>query len=846
MVDDQMKVTHDNNGRFYRIKMDLAKEGSEIWDLTPYFKGRVGDNRFGLQVVWTCQGRLLDTTGMKPYIEGNVGNYSFDDKKDLQLAPDAATVRYTGNPSDCQSGGRVTYYFPEQMFPQDGIFKGYIGLLDDRDDSSQPHISGVTVWFRVLPGIAQMGHACDVYISDLDKALQNFKVKLDQHDKDYQTQLQQVIDDARNAYESETKNAHDAVVAASQEIAAVRSDTKDLADQVGSQQNYIKAHNIVTTDKFANLSNDLTRYVTESFVQPEAFNSLDELKLTYASGKKGIFVAIDTGHFYVWQDNAWKDCGSFQSAGIANDSINIEKLSSNLQNGFYPEVKEVKIDHINTGFISHWDGSVKTDKPANPDDGDPVHTDMIAVKPDEEYYVCTQNYWDGKAVIFYNQDKVVSSLPVENDVQRKYIKITIPHNVNGIILNGTRQFLPRLFKVESYFEIPQPVKSIANLIKNQDYNFEKVELTKKAEVGFWDIDHGGNFTIVPVDRTRAQIAYEPIKVEPFEVYRISGCSAWNARLYEIIDAEGHLVDYCSTEMSTNMSETIMIPENGSYLEINELLLNTQTTLEKAISVKEKLPLSGKTWTALGDSWTQIFADQNKSYVNDVAELTGLTAKNSGAGGTGFITGGANNWNNQFYKHPIDANSDIVTIFGSFNDAYDGDFKFGQEGDTKADTLWGALQTTLDHVYQSAFNAQVGIIAPGPWGAINQHLSSDSKMSTLSTFKDATVNSMSIRDFAEKYVKTLHDFAKLNSLPFLDLYHYSGLRPWDPEFINKYYHGTNNTDTTHPNADTMKQFIAPKIAKFIEGFAPQGTDKDAPLAEPTQPTTPQAQPTEPKQ
>lgn len=815
---DTTRINHNNSGHKYRIAVDIAKEGSHIWDLTPYFKGRVGDNNFGLQVTWYYQGQLMNVVGMKPYIEGLVGQYSFGKNGEIDMDPDAVPVRYDGSPDDCEEAGKATFYFPSQMFPKEGIFKGFIGVKDDRDGSKNPQISGVTIWFKVLPGIAQMGHACDAYVDELDKALQNFKDKLDQHDKDYQTQLQQVIDDARNAYESETKNAHDAAIAASQEIAAVRSNTKDLADQVGSQQNYIKAHNIVTTDKFTSLSNDLTKYVTESFVQPEAFNNLDELKLTYPSGKKGIFVAIDTGHFYVWQDNAWKDCGSFQSAGIANDSITIEKLSSSLQNGFYPEVKEIKIDHINTGFISHWDGSVKTDKSANPDDGDAVHTDMIAVKPDEEYYVCTQNYWDGKAVIFYNQDKVVSSLPVENDVQIKYIKITIPHNVNGIILNGTRQFSPRLFKVESYFEIPQPVKSIASLIKDQDYNFEKVELTKKAEVGYWDIDHGGNFTISPVDKTRAQISYEPIKVEPFEVYRISGCSAWNARLYEIIDAEGHLVDYCSTEMSTNMSETIMIPENGSYLEINELLLNTQTTLEKAISVKEKLPLSGKTWTALGDSWTQLFSDQKKSYVDDVAEIIGATAINSGGGGTGYIAGGPNNWNYQFYKHPVDANSDIVTVFGSFNDAYDGDFQFGQEGDTGTDTLWGALQHVLDHIYESAFGTQVGIISPGPWGAINQHLSSDLKMSTLATFKDETVNSMSIRDFAEQYVQILHDFAKLNSLPFLDLYHYSGLRPWDSDFINKYYHGTNDTDTTHPNADTMKQFIAPKIAKFIESFA----------------------------
>lgn len=816
------------------ITIDIDKQVGNLQNLTNIYNARVGDNNTPLTVLWQKNGIALNLKGLHAFIAGKVGDGSYNSETDkVDFPVGTPVVKYEDDGSgtlDNGQSGLTTLLIPKQMWSKTGLFAGYIGLKDENGSV----FTSKDIFFKVLGNVLDAGVAINYFIGDFDKALAKAEKELEDKSANFDQTTTQALQDLHDKYLTDAQNAHDAAIAASQEIAAVRSNAKDLADQIGSQQNYISAHNIVTTDKFTNLSNDLTRYVTESFVQPEAFNSLDELKRTYPSGKKGIFVAVDTGHFYFWQDNAWKDCGAFQSAGIANDSINIEKLSSSLQNGFYPEVKEVKIDHINTGYISYLDGKVITDKPANPDDGDPVHTDMIAVKPDEEYYVCTQNYWNGKAVIFYNQDKVVSSLPVENDVQIKYIKITIPHNVNGIILNGTRKFLPRLFKVESYFEIPQPVKSIDNLIKNQDYNFEKVELTKKAEVGYWAINAGGNFAIMPVDKTRAQISYEPIKVEPFEVYRISGCSGWDARLYEIIDAKGHLIDYCSTEMSTNMSETIMIPENGSYLEINELFLNAQTTVEKAISVKEKLPLSGKTWTALGDSWTQIFADQNKSYVNDVAELTGLTAKNSGAGGTGFITGGPNNWNNQFYKHPIDANSDIVTIFGSFNDAYDGDFKFGQEGDTGTDTLWGALQHVLDHIYESAFGTQVGIISPGPWGAINQHLSSDLKMSTLATFKDETVNSMSIRDFAEQYVKVLHDFAKLNSLPFLDLYHYSGLRPWDDKFINQYYHGESETDTTHPNADTMKQFIAPKIAKFIEGFAPQGTDKDAPLAEPTQP------------
>lgn len=324
MVDDKIKVTHDNNGRFYRIKMDLAKEGSEVWDLTPYFKGRVGDNRFGLQVVWTCQGRLLDTTGMKPYIEGNVGNYSFDDKKDLQLAPDAATVRYTGSPSDCQSGGRVTYYFPEQMFPRDGIFKGSIGLLDDRDDSSQPHISGVTVWFRVLPGIAQMGHACDVYISDLDKALQNFKVKIDQHDKDYQTQLQQVIDDARNTYESETKNAHDSLDALKSQIQANRDEQETLSQHLAGTEQQIEIHDIVTIPKHEadidNISAAINKRLAQLHNGPTGIENAELLKSNYPNGTDGTFLALDTNHIWIWLNNQWRDAGEYQASGLSQQA----------------------------------------------------------------------------------------------------------------------------------------------------------------------------------------------------------------------------------------------------------------------------------------------------------------------------------------------------------------------------------------------------------------------------------------------------------------------------------------------------------------------------------------------
>ena len=333
---EETKVTHDNNGRFYRIKMDIAKEGSSLWDLTPYFKGRVGDNRFGLQVTWTYQGRLLDVTGMKPYIEGNVGNYSFDDKKDLQLADDAATVHYTGSPDDCQSGGRAVYYFPEQMFPRDGIFKGYIGLLDDRDSSSQPHISGVTVWFKVLPGIAQMGHACDVYISDLDEALQNFKEALRQHNIDYenqlnsnnaefQQQLQQVITDARNAYNSQVANSRDAMNALDAEVKANRAELTNINDHLSGVEQQIAIHDIVTIPQYQedlkNISNAIDERLANVKTAPVAVENAATLQQRYPNGADGIFITADTGHKWLWLSGQWTDCGEYQAIGIDNELI---------------------------------------------------------------------------------------------------------------------------------------------------------------------------------------------------------------------------------------------------------------------------------------------------------------------------------------------------------------------------------------------------------------------------------------------------------------------------------------------------------------------------------------------
>lgn len=171
-----VKITHNNDRKHYVIAIDDAKEGTAIWNLDPYFKARVSDSNATLEVVWYHQGRLQNFNAIeeaKPFISGNVGGYSIDDQQQIKLDPGSDPVDFTGSTEDVGDGGRVDYHFPDAMFPKSGIFKGFIGIQD-----KQGRVSGVTIWFRVLDGIARMGTAKQVYFSEMEE------MKL-QHEQDW-------------------------------------------------------------------------------------------------------------------------------------------------------------------------------------------------------------------------------------------------------------------------------------------------------------------------------------------------------------------------------------------------------------------------------------------------------------------------------------------------------------------------------------------------------------------------------------------------------------------------------------------------------------------------------------
>ena len=203
------------------------------------------------------------------------------------------------------------------------------------------------------------------------------------------------------------------------------------------------------------------------------------------------------------------------------------------------------------------------------------------------------------------------------------------------------------------------------------------------------------------------------------------------------------------------------------------------------------------WMAIGDSLTSAYTLGwgKDNYVSLVAKRLGIVAINKGAGGTGYWK--TKNINTAFFQRipTYTEEADVITIFGSFNDlatedGVSGASVIGEISDTTTDTICGCINATLDAIEEYYPNSIVGIITPTPWS--NSH---------------ASIN-------PESYVTKLKEIAEYRSIPCLDLFHSSNLRPWEESFREMYY--INKEDGTHPNTLGHKR-ISGMITNFIQSI-----------------------------
>lgn len=209
--------------------------------------------------------------------------------------------------------------------------------------------------------------------------------------------------------------------------------------------------------------------------------------------------------------------------------------------------------------------------------------------------------------------------------------------------------------------------------------------------------------------------------------------------------------------------------------------------------------NNKVASFLGDSITAGI-NTEKTYHAYLKELIGFkTCNNYGINGasiTNHSNGICDRYNN------VDANSDIIFVFGGTNDFYYnkslGDW-YILDGTTRTlntdiTTFKGALSTICNGLLSKFPNKQIILMTP-----IHRYTFNNQQT-------DFQANASGL--YLEDYVDCIKEAGKIFSIPVIDLYNESGLFPANSANASLYFH---SSDKLHPNKDGHL-----KIAKVIQG------------------------------
>lgn len=284
-----------NNGKPYFFRFDIAKEGGMSARITDYLKTRVNDNGKKVPVKWFDQGMVMNVHGMSPFIQGGVGHYTPDDNNELLPGPDVVYRDWQGTPADVTDDGMVYYTLEDQFFCKQGQFKGIFGLRDSNGNV----FSSVNIIFEIQGNDFRIHQTTEYYSSELEKMKSKFS-----------NDTAQAVKDLYGKYNSEVRLHEGALQENTQSFQL-------LSAQAASILSKLQTNDVITISKY-NQDKQADRNMLQTALSKintsiEGFPTADDLKNTYPQGKNGIFMAMDTGHGFVWWNNSWTDCGQLMT-----------------------------------------------------------------------------------------------------------------------------------------------------------------------------------------------------------------------------------------------------------------------------------------------------------------------------------------------------------------------------------------------------------------------------------------------------------------------------------------------------------------------------------------------------
>lgn len=445
--------TINNNGESYIVPFDIYKEGYEAYDISNWFKGRVGDNGTPFGIRWYKHGQLMDVTGMRPFIEGQVGGYTIDDSDPddpkINMDSEASNVHVVGDVNDCQEYGVAIYRLINQAMPQSGIFYGKIGVMGTQDDGTTV-MSSVDIVFKVLAGHMNMLGARKFYVSELEKAWLDLQARIKQYNQEYQDattkQAEQFKEDTEKALAdlntkiaNEIKRAEDTLGDTQATIDSNLASLKRINVMIDSIQQFIDANDVVRLKDYNQEMNTLENKINHDLSNispvPLSYANLDAVKQAYPQGTTALIVT-DDGHRAVYRNGQWQDGGLYNAIAVGANSIDVEQLSSKSLDTTAPNLFSEDSPNVVKGGFHKDDGSFQNDTTWGEFSLGVQKGEIIAWNQTTWYYT------------LWNKGEFVKGFKNSNS----YTKIVIPDGVDTlklpVFLNGsTNEFDPKLFCV---------------------------------------------------------------------------------------------------------------------------------------------------------------------------------------------------------------------------------------------------------------------------------------------------------------------------------------------------------------------------------------------------------------
>lgn len=517
---------------------------------------------------------------------------------------------------------------------------------------------------------------------------------------------------------------------------------------------------------------------------------------------------------------------------LSDDVSNLKSAVTQLDDFLLVPTEVETIDHYyigNNGIASISSGNT-------------IISDYIDVSEYKTIKIKAWAYWGNRTYAWYNSNKELVSLsdPAPNtSTHTSYENVlAVPSGVKYIVLSGFNMidnsqspivFVPSVIGdlddlettakdnlVEAINEANQNVPNggvtetkLDSTLRGKIRSFEA---TNEAVDDFTDqiyVDsqatieghyYIGNNGVTGIS-SGATCVSDYVDVSKCEKIKIRARAYYACRFYAWYDSSKELVSVSDAAPNTSdhtlYEAEITVPSGAAYIVVagfnNAASEYPKAYLPKLV-VNDYKEYVGKKWVCIGDSLTAINTRTNKHYYDYVSEKTGISIVNLGTDGAGYKR--KYDENKAFYQRISDVptDADVVTIFGSGNDGTYVANDLGTVTDTGTETLCGCINTAIDALIARIPTVSLGIVSPTPWVG-NPPSNPSCSMAIISD--------------------TLKTICANRSIPFLDLYHCSNLRPWTEEGRAACY-TKDDGNGVHPD-ETGHKLIAGRFKVFVESL-----------------------------